>query len=192
MRRINAIELVAELRAQYDRFCEVAGPPDFWNTHQNVHVSPGLFETFVVLGQELSIPAMRCHRRITVPHTGTLTHYHLRHPMYWLKGKVIARWSRLAEAKGMRMPAGRIEAHGYGNGKAAATEEIIKRLRWNGLKNPVELVIHPATAVEAGLFGTLTESRILEYEVFRDPGLVKRLHQARVDTVGFETLCNGV
>src|SRR5262245_55538218 len=70
-RRVNTTEIRAELRAQSQRFCTIADQPDFWNTHQNFHVFPGLFAVCVALGQELHIPAMRCHRRFTVPRTQT-------------------------------------------------------------------------------------------------------------------------
>jgi predicted glycoside hydrolase/deacetylase ChbG (UPF0249 family) len=51
--RVRLSEIKAELRAQVARFCDIAGKPDFWNTHQNFHVFPGLFKACVALGQEL-------------------------------------------------------------------------------------------------------------------------------------------
>ena len=103
-RRINIAELKAELRAQYTRFCEVTGPPDFWNTHENFHVWPGLFNVCVALGHDLRIPAMRSHRRFTVPRFQTATAYHWHHPLYWVKGTVISRWAKRVAAHGMLMP----------------------------------------------------------------------------------------
>src|SRR5262245_27469863 len=41
--RIRREEIRSELQAQHDRLVQLAGPPDFWNTHENVHVLPGLF-----------------------------------------------------------------------------------------------------------------------------------------------------
>ena len=52
-RQVNENEIRAELKAQFDRLMDIAGPLDFWNTHQNSHVYPGLFQTFVNLGREL-------------------------------------------------------------------------------------------------------------------------------------------
>jgi predicted glycoside hydrolase/deacetylase ChbG (UPF0249 family) len=49
--QVKRDELHAELRAQFNRLCEIMGPPDFWNTHQNSHVFPGLFEVFVNIGR---------------------------------------------------------------------------------------------------------------------------------------------
>src|SRR6266511_3990969 len=124
LRRISPAELTAELRAQYQRFCEVAGEPDFWNTHENVHVLPGLFETCVALGQALRIPAMRCHRRLTMPRDTTRRRYNLHHPLYWVKGWIIARWSSQAEARGVMMPDARLYMPGYEVSLAAIAEAM--------------------------------------------------------------------
>ena len=185
--KVKLAEIKAELRAQYHRSYELARVPDFWNTHQNFHVFPGLFEGCVVLGQELGIPAMRCHRRITVPRGTTPVRYHVSHPQYWLKGQVIAWWSARVEARGVLMPDGRVYMPGYGGG-AARIEEVLARLPWNQVKKAVEFIIHPATTVREELFGGLTESRVVEYQTFRNPKLVERLRQSGVEPVGFEAL----
>lgn len=186
-RKTNFAELRAELSAQYDRFRAVAAQPDFWNTHQNVHVFPGLFQLCVKLARELKIPAMRSHRRFTAPFGSSLLGYHLRHPAYWLKGQVIAHWSRQAEAMGMLMPDGRIYMPGYDAGHSSL-KEVLDRIRWPKVAHAVELVIHPATRLETNLFGMLTQSRLREYQVFREPHLKDSLRQSGVRLVGFEVL----
>jgi predicted glycoside hydrolase/deacetylase ChbG (UPF0249 family) len=185
-RRISPEQVRHELHAQYTRFVVVAGQPDFWNTHQNVHVLPGLFMVVVALAHELGIPAMRSHRRITVPRRGSALIYHLSHPVYWLKGQIIARWAAAAARYGLRMPAGVVSTPGFGPGKAAV-EQIVRQMTWPR-HAPAELVIHPATRLIPELFGSLTDSRLREYEVFRDPMLVNRLAAAGVQTTGFEVL----
>ncbi|HZD39096.1 MAG TPA: ChbG/HpnK family deacetylase [Terriglobales bacterium] len=184
--KIARAQVKAELRAQFNRFCEVAGAPDFWNTHQNIHVLPGMFRACVELGKELKIPAMRSHRRFTVPLATSSERYHLHHPMYWLKGKIIAHWSKQA-AKQTLMPDGRIYMPGYPIGWPSLAE-VLKRLPWSKAPNGVELVIHPASRVEPELFGMLTRSRVREYELFRSPDLKKRLLEMSVRPVGFEVL----
>lgn len=187
-RRINTTELTAELWAQYERFCEVAGQPDFWNTHENFHVWPGLFDVCVALAQELRIPAMRSHRRFTVPYFHTPTSYHWRHPMYWVKGKIIGQWAIRVAAQGTLMPDGRIYMPGYGINKPAL-EEALHRLQWHAVQKAVEMIIHPATRVE-DMFGALTESRLREYDMFKDPGLATSLTRLNIEPVGFEVLHN--
>ena len=209
MPKLLGPEPLSELLACVDRYCawtmtlllicrsrlwiteeqvaEIVGPLDFWNTHQNSHVFPGLFQAFVKLGRELNIPAMRCHRRITVPRDSSERRYQLSHPRYWLKGQVIAWWSFRAEALGTVMPDARVYAPGYVEPRTMI-EEIISRLPWSKVKKAVELVIHPATAVREDLFGTLTESRIAEYQTFKNPKLADRLRQSGTELVRFETL----
>ncbi|MCG8347245.1 MAG: ChbG/HpnK family deacetylase [Chloroflexales bacterium] len=186
-RQVDPAHIRAELVAQHQRLTALIGPVDFWNTHQNVHVSPGLFHICVSSGQELGIPAMRCHRRITMPRRGSATWYHMWHPLYWIKGVVIDQWSLWAARQGMAMPAGMISTPGYGRGKAAI-EEMMRQVRWPTLKRAAELVIHPATSIVGELFGQLRESRLREYAVFSDPGLKDRLWEMGLITVGFESL----
>lgn len=185
--RINSDEIMAELRAQERRFQEVGGTPDFWNTHNHVHLLPGLFQKCVLVGQELGIPAMRCNRHITVPpNNQSLSLYLMRHPAYWLRGKVIAWWSRQAEAKGMIMPDGMINLIGETNRSALLNG--VASINWGSVKKTAEMVIHPATRVNWKLFGSLTEKRILEYKMYRDPGLVRSLQEEGVEPAGFEVL----
>jgi chitin disaccharide deacetylase len=186
-RQLNFAEMRAELVVQYERFRLLAGKPDFWNTHQNVHVYPGLFQFFVDLGNELNIPAMRSHERITLPLRSSVTRYHLRHPAYWVKGQVIHLWSMKARAKGMLMPDGRLYLPGYEAGQYALTS-VLGRVNWREVSTAVELVIHPAKALDAPLFGSLMESRLREYEMFREPCLAGKLERAGVRLVGFDAL----
>ena len=185
--QIERAEIRAELTAQYGYFRALAGAPDFWNTHQNVHVFPGLFQFFVLLGDELKIPAMRSHERFTVPARGSALAYELRHPAYWLKGEVIRRWSRGARARGMRMPDGRLYLPGYQAGRYAPAVPL-QRLDWRRVAAAVELVIHPAKELDTRVFGSLTESRLREYELFRDPQTAATLRRAGIALVGFDAL----
>jgi predicted glycoside hydrolase/deacetylase ChbG (UPF0249 family) len=182
--QINRSELVAELRAQFQRLCEVAGSPEFWNTHQDIHMLPGLFETCVSLGVELGIPAMRSHRRIMVFRNSVPTRYYLRHPFFWIKGLVIARWFQRAEAQGMHMPDGKVYTRGYDISRADM-EEALSHLPWNSIGRAVELTVHPAATIEEELMHTLREVRIREYQVFADHGLAEGLHKLGILITGF-------
>jgi predicted glycoside hydrolase/deacetylase ChbG (UPF0249 family) len=186
-RQVDPLHLQAELIAQYQRLADLIGPVGFWNTHQNVHVSPGLFQICVSIGRKLGIPAMRCHRRITAPRQGTVRAYHLRHPFYWVKGQVIDWWSSRAARQGMLMPAGIISTPGYGVGKAAI-EDFVPCISWTNIRQAAELIIHPATTIVTELFGQLGESRLREYAIFRDPQLKERLVHMGITPVGFEVL----
>ena len=45
---------------------------------------------------------------------------------------------------------------------------MISRLPWSKVKNLVEVIIHPATAIDTDLFGSITESRLLESSSFQE------------------------
>lgn len=186
---INRAEVVAELRAQDQRFRELAGLPDFWNTHQNVHLTPGLFEISVSLGLHLGIALMRCHRRATVWEAGSVADYNLRHPAYWVKGQVITAWSRWAERRGAIMPNALLDTPGFVGGKADV-EQIVSKLLYDNehSQNIVELAIHPSTKVQPELFGAITDARVREYKVFSDPSLKNRLAANGADLVSFQEL----
>jgi len=186
--RIDGDEIRNELKAQCRHFSQVAGTPDFWNTHQNSHVLPRLFALFVRVGQELGIPAMRSHRRLTVPCKMSSLRHNLSHPLYWFKGQVIARWAAKAAAGGVLMPDGRVYTPGYDGAGIASLPEIIERIEWSSVRKAVEVVVHPATRVEEGLFGSLKESRLLEYKVLRDPSLKEQLYRKGVELASFESL----
>jgi hypothetical protein len=86
----------------------------------------------------------------------------------------------------MLMPDGRVYMPGYGIDKASL-EDAMRRLQWCSVKKAVEVIIHPATRVE-NMFGALTESRLLEYDMYKDPGLATSLMQLGIEPVGFEVL----
>jgi hypothetical protein len=131
---------------------------------------------------------MRSHRRLTVPCNMSPLRHNLSHPLYWFKGCVIARWAAKAEARGVLMPDGRVYTPGYDGAGIASLPEIVERIEWSAVRRAVELVVHPATHVEEGVFGSMTESRLLEYKVLREPGLKERLRQSGVELAGFEAL----
>jgi len=182
---VRLTEVRAELQAQFERFCKLGMKPQFWNTHQDVHLSPGLFQAFVRIGSELGIRAMRSHRRFTIPFGTTELCYHFRHPSYWTKGQVIAQWSRQATGKGMRMPDGRLYIPGYLL-TTSSLREILGRVQWSRVQGAIELAIHPATRIEPELFGSLTQSRVREYKLFAQPELKDVFEQCGVRAVGFE------
>jgi hypothetical protein len=111
----------------------------------------------------------------------------MRHPAYWLKGHIIRRWSNAARAAGTRMPDGRLYLPGYQPGNYTLTV-LVERVPWRNVRAALELVIHPAKELDSKLFGGLTDSRLREYEAFRNPKLVSRLKQSGVRLVGFDAL----
>lgn len=185
--RIDLSDIKAELTAQYESFFHIVGKPDFWNTHQNIHLYPVLFHFLVGIGRNLGIPAMRCHRRITVPKEMTAERYNFSHPLFWIKGMILQHWANQAERQRVLMPLGVIEMPGGEIGKGSF-ETHMMRIPWHRIKQPVELIIHPALSIQSDLFGPLTESRIKEFTVFSDVNLISKLNKKQIELVNFSSL----
>jgi chitin disaccharide deacetylase len=181
-RSIQPEELRRELIAQYEKYCETVGRPEYWNTHENAHVCPGLYQFFVRLSRELKIPATRCYRRTVFPNS-----YNLKHPVFWLKGHIHGLMASWAKRRGLKMPDRRIC---FADPRAALPRfaEALAAIPWKRPTDILEFIIHPACRLEAGLFGNLTQSRLVEYEVFRRPALFAELERAGVAIVSFAAL----
>jgi hypothetical protein len=85
------------------------------------------------------------------------------------------------------MPDARIYAPGYQEPETMF-KEVVSHIPWGRVKTAVEFVIHPATAINTDLFGSLTESRLLEYQTFKNPGLAENLRERGMDPVSFDVL----
>jgi predicted glycoside hydrolase/deacetylase ChbG (UPF0249 family) len=186
-KQIRESEITAELRAQFQRFFDIAGVPAFWCTHQDIHIFPGLFRTCVTLGVELGIPAMRSHRRVIVSRNYTPMEYNIRHPAFWLKSRIVAQWSGWAERLGMCMPDGQIQLRGY-NMSLPEVEHALTHMQWPTARDIVELTVHPATVIDEKLFSALRNSRLHEYEVFGNPALKEFLNSNEIELVGYDIL----
>lgn len=184
--RIAPEHVLRELRAQYDWLALVAGQPDFWNTHQNIHLLPRLFSLMVALAHQLGIPAMRSHQRLRLPLKGASLRKRLIQPFVWLKEQVIAGWVAAAARQGMRMPAGLIGLPESEAGLITLAQMVTQMPRVPVA--PVELVVHPALQMTSARSGALADVQAREYALLRDPGLVDRLAAVGVQTVGFEAL----
>jgi predicted glycoside hydrolase/deacetylase ChbG (UPF0249 family) len=186
-RIVRRDEIIQELDAQHRRFLDIAGKPDYWNTHENFHVLPGLFDLCVDRGLQLGIRAMRCHRRFTVSPDQSSTLYHLQRPVYTMKRWLIGQWSRRAKRQGMLMPDGMIHMPGY-EMALPALQEVLSRLPWTSIGNAVELVVHPAVTSDHPLFRMNAELRVQEYQVLSDRKVVDALKLMDIQLSNFEPL----
>lgn len=180
--KIKLNEIQAELQAQFRKMCLLGYQPVYWNTHQNIHLWPGLYQMCVQLGNQLKIPAMRSHRRIWV-----VSGAHGPDFLSRLKGQLLAYWASMAKSKGTHMPDGLIEIQGFPQGKAQL-EDVLMLLDQRFSNQILEYVIHPATGINKEYFTRLTSSRLAEYNVFRDGNLQKRLSSRNIEIVGFDVL----
>jgi predicted glycoside hydrolase/deacetylase ChbG (UPF0249 family) len=178
-------QLAAELAAQVSRLVEVGPNVAYWNTHQNIHVTPGLYGLFARIGRALRIGAMRSHRPILLREGRPNLPFYLRHPVFWVKGTVLARWARHEARQGTAMPAGRL-VHVR---PSPMNVELLKGTNWAGI---AELVTHPADSLD-GLesLTTMLQSRLDEWALFSAPDVAKRLGDSGVEPVSFAAVMPG-
>jgi predicted glycoside hydrolase/deacetylase ChbG (UPF0249 family) len=161
---IKEDEIFIELKNQYDRFCKLCGKPDYWNTHQNVHVEFRLYRFFVKCAKALGINKMRSHQRVYIkPKDGKLTV-----PMKWIllepvKLLIINHWKRVSLRSGIVSPDGIVT---FFNEEDKLDLDYVFSSLNNRNAGFAEYVIHPAVRIDSEYFGSISEDRIIEYKLF--------------------------
>ena len=157
-------EIQLELTAQYERFSGLLGTPDYWNTHQDVHVDFRIHKLFDSLAVSLGLMKMRSHQRVYVPESssgkGRSLTWRLAEPV---KSSLLNAWQRQARRKGIASPEGLVTP--LSKEDRMCPEYLFPHIQW-GEKQIAEYVIHPATACDSPYFGQIAEKRIQEYRLF--------------------------
>lgn len=181
--RIKNGEIIAEMKAQYERFVLLCGEPDYWNTHENVHVAFVLYHVFTGTSKSFGIYKMRSHQRIYLPSSTKNSM-----PFKWyvlnpIKTFIINRWQNKSKSDGVKSPEGLIVR--LNDNDKLDIEYLCKHIKWND-KRIAELTIHPATDNDCIHFGDITEKRIKEYQAFSDEELISIAKENGVFICGFE------
>lgn len=179
-------EILKELRGQFERYYDLMGMPDYWNTHQNTHVDFKIYQLFVALAAELKIPAMRSHQRIYVPASNPNDKL----PLVWriiepFKSRLIDHWQHQAHRKGMSSPEGLIVTicpKDMNN-----IDYVFKNIKW-GKHQVGEFVIHPATCNDSPFFGKIVDQRIVEYKLFSAENTLKEIKSCGIELVNYSVL----
>ena len=178
-KKISDAEIIKELKAQYQRYEEVLGKPDYWNTHQNVHVDFRIYRLFVDLARELGIDKMRSHQRIYVSPSKKAN----KRSLMWrltepIKSRILNTWQHNAHKKGISSPDGLFVALNPTDEKNL--EYFFTHINWEN--NTVgEFVIHPATEMDSSYFGKMVEQRIEEYKLFSSTETKKIIEDTGVE-----------
>lgn len=179
-------ELREELIAQYDRFCQFCGKPDYWNTHQNSSVDFKTNKFFNSLALELGINKTRSQRRVYASQKypeGSL----LVKIKEVLKRCVLDIWFGYQIPKsGTKMPQGRVLYFNLKD-KTKDIKNVGENICW-GKKNIIEMVIHPANKDQHPYFGTITTERVDEWKMFTDSKTKDYFNRIGVKLVTFEAL----
>ena len=178
-KQILYADIKNELFAQYNRYYELMGQPDYWNTHQNTHVDFGVYRLFVDTAAELGIDKMRSHQRIYVKPSDNSQ----RMPLKWrmlepVKSKMLDVWQNNAHKKGMTSPDGLVVCLNHSD--INNLEYLFTNISWKN-KSVGEYVIHPASKYDSPYFGKIVEQRIKEYEMFVSSRTKQMIEKANLE-----------
>lgn len=182
---IKEQEIRHELIKQYYKFCLICGEPDYWNTHQNVHVGFKIFDLFLSIAKDLEIKKMRTHQRIYIPAKLKSTLGVKARVLEPFKIIVLNQWMNKAKEIGIKAPDGML-VHKHEDDKLDM-EYVLKNIQWNN-KNTAELIIHPAMSNDSLHFGRITDQRIREFELFTDNNLKILIMGAGITLITYEEL----
>lgn len=179
-------EIKKELVAQYKRYFELMGQPDYWNTHQNTHVDFSIYRLFVDTAAELGINKMRSHQRIYVQGSDNSQ----KMPLLWrlaepIKSIMLDTWQGNAHKKGITSPDGLIVC--LNGADVDKPEYLFKHIEWKD-KGIGEYVIHPATANDSPYFGKIVEQRIREHKQFTSEQQRVIFQNNDIELVNFESV----
>lgn len=182
--RIKKHELILELTEQYQRFKELCGQPDYWNTHQNSAFDFRTFTAFNQLALQFRVNKTRSFRRVYVKERGIFGIRNLVVEM--LKKLTVDFWfGYLVPRTGTHLPEGRI--YFFVKNQILDQFHITNQVSWNN-KELVELVIHPAISGEYKYFGTLSHARVCEYQMFSSRQTLDLLTSQGIQLVNFDAV----
>ncbi|MFA5383176.1 MAG: ChbG/HpnK family deacetylase [Eubacteriales bacterium] len=184
-RIISFKEIKKELLAQYQRYINICGEPDYWNTHQNVHIGFRIFDTFLDVASSLRILKMRNHNRLYVRPKGEITISASRRVIEPVKRIILKYWQLNANRIDIKSPDGLITL--LCEEDKFDLEYVFSNIVWRN-KRLGELVIHPATLNDSVYFGNITENRIKEYNLFRNPQVRELALERGIFLCGFEEI----
>lgn len=183
---ISDKDISKELLAQYKRYKKVLGEPEYWNTHENVHVDFKIYKLFVKVAVKLGILKMRSHQRIYVkPKNGRGSYSKLWFIMEPAKSKLLDRWQHNAHKMGIASTDGRIccledsDSHDF--------KYVLNHVEWKK-KTVGEIAIHPATQCDSKYFGEMTGNRLVEYKIATNSAILEMAKNADIEIVNFDAV----
>jgi len=176
-------QVKTEIKAQYERFVEISGEPDYWNTHQNVHVYPDIYNVFRDASLSLNIRRMRSHQRIYVPSSTGKSDKSLKWTLTDpIKRRMLNLWQKKSYELGVQSPNGVLVI--MLEKDKLNPEYVFGNIQWK--KNTAaELVIHPSISAEGEFFGKITQARVDEFNLFSDNNIVSLAESFGVEISNF-------
>ncbi len=179
----NYEHIKTEMTAQYKRYLEICGEPEYWNTHQNVHVYPDLYPLFRDISLEMGIKKMRSHQRIFVPSSTGKSDKSLKWTLTNpLKCRMLDSWQKKSKKMGIDSPDGILVR--MNEADKLDLPYLLKNIKWKN-NSIAELIIHPSVTPDCEYFGGITEGRVKEYKTFSDSSVKKIAENNDIEITGF-------
>ncbi len=183
-KRYDFSHIKTEMEAQYNRYSEICGEPDYWNTHENVHVYPDLYKLFRDVSFGFGIKKMRSHQRIFVPASTGVSDKSLK----WkitnpVKMVMLNNWQNSSKKMGIASPDGLLVR--MNESDKLNLPYLLSNINWKN-NEVAEMAIHPSVSRDCEHFGDITDLRVKEYEVFSNPEVVKIAENCGVKLANFD------
>jgi predicted glycoside hydrolase/deacetylase ChbG (UPF0249 family) len=194
--RVRAPDVRRELGAQIVRLQQAGIAVDHLDSHEHVHLLPGVFGAVVAVARGLGVPRMRTHRPALVG-PGRTRDYYRRHPRRVLshvaKRLLAVRLRRAGIATPDGMVAPSLLRTPVAGGPRAEWEAIAAALppgTWELVVHPADLSVPRDATAEARL-GELVARRGAELQALLDPGLRRTFAARGVALVPFSAVGDG-
>lgn len=185
--RIDDEDIIKEMTAQYNRFIYLVGhAPDYWNSHENVHVDRKLYQLFRDTSLSLHIKAMRSCERITVAPSVKQDHSLKWRLMEPFKQNILSGWQNESRHMGIHSPDGLLVC--LQRSDKANLSHLFSNIHF-GSKQFAEIPIHPATSNQCEYFGAITDKRVRELQLFSNSKLLENALSQNIRFVNFAMAC---
>jgi predicted glycoside hydrolase/deacetylase ChbG (UPF0249 family) len=190
---VRPVHVMRELAAQIGRLQRVGLAIDHLDSHEHVHLLPGVLGAAIALAHRLGVPRMRTHRPALLGPGSTLGYYR-RHPR------------RVVSHAAKRLISLRLRLAGIATPDGMVAPSLLRRpvaggplAEWTAIAAALpagtwELVVHPADlavardATASARLGDLVERRGAELAALLDPRLPETLAARGVKLVPFSAV----
>ncbi|MGD0229049.1 MAG: ChbG/HpnK family deacetylase [Syntrophorhabdales bacterium] len=189
---IRKDELVVELTRQVEKVLRMGVPVTHLDSHQNSHLHPCFFSTFVKIAKETGVSKIRAPRhRIDLecerPIPRAALHYST-HPQTAMTHFYTLCLARIARRSGLKM-ADRLVSVGHGNGGTKADAGVWCLIAKNLPTGTSEIYCHPGHPDDAlRRHAVYVEERRRERSILLSPGFPEIWARSKIDLISFHQL----
>lgn len=178
---IDPHDLEVELEAQYDKYLQVCGEANYWNTHENSSLHIKTYKVFEKVAKKHGIRATRTFQRVYYDKFGLSLRTELRE---FLVRNFFEVWFNKIR-KTFVMPSARVAS--FGNINKTENDVLINALKKDG-RDFIEVTFHPSTISDNPYFGNITSERVKEYEFVSSKSIYKKYISEGFVLVNYEDI----